>query len=315
MGPDGKCNAEHRETRAAVSIANDYLELVRAPAVLTVLGDTLAGGSAAGHALGGRRITLPLASACLYAGGMALNDYADRRIDARERPERPIPSGRISARNALTAAAALTVTGLGLSAAGGGRRALAVAVPLAASIWTYDLLAKNNAVSGALTMGACRALDVLLGAGSGHLRPALSAAGIMGGHTVAVTLLSRGEVHGTTTTTASGVAAGTGVLAGAVLAGAAASAGPGSRNRILAVLAATAAYATRCAPAQVRAARNPMASNALDATKAGIRAMIPLQTALTLRHGNAAAAGALLAVDLFGKVLRSRPRSRKLSES
>lgn len=293
-----------------MSQLSDYLELVRAPAVLTVLGDTVAGGSAAGHALGGRRILLPLASACLYAGGMALNDYADRETDARERPERPIPSGRITPNDALTAAAALTVAGLGLSAAGGGRRTLAVGLPLAAAIWTYDLLAKRHPVSGALTMGCCRALDVLMGAGSAHLRPALGAAGIMGGHTVAVTVLSRGEVTGTTTTTASGVAAGTGLLAGAVIAG---SAGP--RNQVLAVLAATAAYATRCAPAQVRAARNPVPRNALEATKAGIRAMIPLQTALTLRQGNVAAAAVLASVDLFGKALRSRPGKSRISES
>jgi 4-hydroxybenzoate polyprenyltransferase len=293
-----------------VSPVSNYLELVRAPAVLTVLGDTLAGGSAAGHALSGRRIVLPLASACLYAGGMALNDYADRDTDARERPERPIPSGRISARNALAAAAALTVAGLGLSAAGGGRRAFVVAVPLAACVWTYDLLAKNHPLSGALTMGSCRALDVLMGAGSGSLRAALPAAGVMGGHTVAVTLLSRGEVEGTTTTTASGVAVGTGLIAGAVVAGTA-----GPRSRILAVLAATAAYAARCAPAQVRAARNPAARNALEATKAGIRAMIPLQAALTLRHGNVAAAGVLASVDLFGKIMRARPRGRRVSES
>lgn len=287
---------------------NDYLELVRAPAVLTVLGDTLAGGSAAGHTLSGRRIVLPLASACLYAGGMALNDYADRGTDSRDRPERPIPSGRISAGNALTAAAALTVAGLGLSAAGGGRRAFAVGLPLAAAIWTYDLLAKHQAVSGALIMGTCRALDVLMGAGSGHLRPALGAAGIMGVHTAAVTLLSRGEVEGTTTATASGVAACTGLLAGAVLAGSA-----GSRNQGLAVLAATAAYTARCAPAQVRAARSPVARNALEATKAGIRAMIPLQAALTLRQGNVAAAGVLASVDLLGKILRSR--TLRISES
>lgn len=289
---------------------NDYLELVRAPAVLTVLGDTLVGGSAAGHALSGRRVVLPLASACLYAGGMALNDYADRGTDARERPERPIPSGRISARNALTAAAALTVAGLGFSAAGGGRRAFTVALPLAAAIWTYDLLAKRYAIPGAITMGSCRALDVLMGAGSGHLRPALAAAGIMGGHTVAVTLLSRGEVEGTTTATAAGVAAGTGLLASAVVAGSAV-----SSNQVFVVLAAAAAYAVRCAPAQVRAARNPVAKNALEATKAGIRAMVPLQTALTLRQGSVGAAGVLASVDLLGKVLRSRPRSSRISES
>ncbi|WP_323960053.1 SCO3242 family prenyltransferase [Arthrobacter sp. JZ12] len=293
-----------------MSILGDYLELVRAPAVLTVLGDTLAGGSAAGHRMGGRRLALPLASACLYAGGMALNDYADRETDARERPRRPIPSGRISARDALATATGLTVVGLALSAVGGGRRALAIGLPLAATIWTYDLAAKKYAVPGALTMGACRALDVLMGAGRGHLRPALSAAGIMGGHTVAVTLLSRGEVDGTTTTTASGVAAGTGLLAGAVAAGSA-----GTRRQVAAVVAASALYAARCAPAQVRAARNPEAINALEATKAGIRAMIPLQAALSLRSGNASAAAALALVDLTGKVLRSRPRSRRISES
>ena len=35
------------------------------------------------------------------AGGNVINDYFDRFIDAVNRPERPIPSGRISARNAL----------------------------------------------------------------------------------------------------------------------------------------------------------------------------------------------------------------------
>ncbi|WP_340699026.1 UbiA family prenyltransferase, partial [Cellulosimicrobium funkei] len=77
---------------------HDHLDLVRAPAVLSVVGDTLAGAAAAGHALTPRRALLPLASACLYAGGMALNDYADRHLDAVERPERPIPSGRVTER-------------------------------------------------------------------------------------------------------------------------------------------------------------------------------------------------------------------------
>jgi 4-hydroxybenzoate polyprenyltransferase len=65
----------------------------------------------------------------------------------------------------------------------------------------------------------------------------------------------------------------------------------------------------------VRAARNPAAKNALEATKSGIRAMIPLQAALTLRHGNVAAAGVLASVDLLGKILRSRPKSSRISES
>ena len=38
-----------------------------------------------------------LAMSLFYVGGMYLNDYFDRAIDARERPERPIPAGDISA--------------------------------------------------------------------------------------------------------------------------------------------------------------------------------------------------------------------------
>ncbi|MER1995930.1 MAG: SCO3242 family prenyltransferase [Arthrobacter sp.] len=293
-----------------MSSRGDYLELVRAPAVLTVLGDSVAGAAAAGRTMAGRRALMPLASACLYAGGMALNDYADRQLDAVERPERPIPSGRITARNALTAAAVLTAAGLGVCAAAGGRRAVAVGVPLAASIWAYDLAAKNHAVPGALAMGTCRALDVLMGAGADRVRPAIGSAVIMGGHTVAVTLLSRGEVNGTDTATASGVAVTTGVIAASVAAG---SAGPPARA--LAVLGAAAAYALRCGPAQIRAARNPAAGNALNATKAGIRAMVPLQAALAVRHGHPLAAGALLVVDLMGRIIRSRPTGRSVSES
>ena len=108
-----------------------YLQLVRAPAALTVLGDTVAGAAAAGKPLRGRRLLLPLSSAAFYWSGMALNDWADRELDATERPERPIPSGRVSPNQALAVAAGLTAAGIGLAAAAG-RDAVKVALPLAA---------------------------------------------------------------------------------------------------------------------------------------------------------------------------------------
>src|SRR5512143_1178807 len=82
-----------------------WLELVRPPNLFTVPGDVLAGAALAGIAM---RTMLTLASAVLislllYAAGLILNDYMDRRTDARERPERPIPSGRVSAAHALAA--------------------------------------------------------------------------------------------------------------------------------------------------------------------------------------------------------------------
>ena len=79
------------------------LELVRAPAALSVPGDTMARPPPRG-----RRPApgLALASVLMYWSGMALNDWADREADAVERPERPIPSGRVRPGAALGLAAA-----------------------------------------------------------------------------------------------------------------------------------------------------------------------------------------------------------------
>ncbi|KGM09847.1 UbiA family prenyltransferase, partial [Cellulomonas carbonis] len=147
--------------------ARDLAELVRLPAALTVPGDALVGmRSAAASVAGPSRpgdVALPAASVCLYWAGMALNDWADRDLDAVERPERPIPSGRVAPRTAFTLASGLTAAGLGLAAVAG-RRSVAVATALAATVWTYDLAARTTRV-GPAVMGAARGLDVLLGAG------------------------------------------------------------------------------------------------------------------------------------------------------
>ena len=176
-----------------MTTVGDVLELVRAPASLTVVGDAMAGGHAGGGRLAGRRWLLPLASVFLYSGGMALNDYADRRLDAVERPERPIPSGRIAPRRALGIAAACMAVGLGLAATGGGRRGLAVAVQLVGAIVSYNTVFKETA-AGPISMAACRGLDVMMGARGA--RAAVPAAAVLALHTAGVTAQSRGEVHG-----------------------------------------------------------------------------------------------------------------------
>ena len=80
-----------------VPTAADLAELVRLPAVLSVPGDVLVGAAASGQVGNvGRTAGLVASSSCLYLAGMALNDYADREVDAVERPGRPIPSGRVS---------------------------------------------------------------------------------------------------------------------------------------------------------------------------------------------------------------------------
>src|SRR4051812_1422919 len=97
-----------------------WLQLFRAPNLFTVPGDPLAGfllaygwthdGSAHLDARAGCAVA---ASLCLYAGGLVMNDLADAAEDRRDRPQRPIPSGSVPIRSALTACALLSVAGIG----------------------------------------------------------------------------------------------------------------------------------------------------------------------------------------------------------
>src|SRR4051794_10139688 len=74
-----------------------YLALLRPANVVTALADVLAGAAVAGEPWSASLPWLLASTACLYAGGVVLNDVADRTIDAAERPERPIPSGAVRA--------------------------------------------------------------------------------------------------------------------------------------------------------------------------------------------------------------------------
>jgi 4-hydroxybenzoate polyprenyltransferase len=87
---------------------------------------------------------------------MVLNDVFDLAIDRRERPERPLPSGRVSVPAAVTAVAVLFVAGELLLFLEGWRDALAGLV-LIALIVLYDAWHKGNPLSPVL-MGACRAM-------------------------------------------------------------------------------------------------------------------------------------------------------------
>ncbi len=102
------------------------------------------------------------ASSCLYLAGMVFNDVFDREIDAIERPNRPIPSGRISVRGAITFGTSLMLAGLVCSFASGSNTAI-VAGLLALCIVLYDGAAKST-IFGPLVMGTCRFLNVMLGA-------------------------------------------------------------------------------------------------------------------------------------------------------
>ena len=141
-----------------------WLQLLRLPAVFSALADIFAGWLLVHGAIeDGVRFGLLLgASASLYLAGMVFNDVFDRTLDAQERPERPIPSGRVAVRSAVTLGVVLVALGNAL-AAGAGMQSLLVAVILTGCIFAYDGLLKGTLI-GPVAMGACRSLNVVLGA-------------------------------------------------------------------------------------------------------------------------------------------------------
>jgi 4-hydroxybenzoate polyprenyltransferase len=276
----------------------DLVELVRAPAALSVPGDVVAGAAAA-RVLGPRTPALAGASVCLYWAGMAANDWADRNVDAVERPERPIPSGRVSPGLALGLAAGLTAAGVAVAGLVGGRRALAVAAPLAGTVWAYDLGGKDTAAGPAL-MAACRGLDVLLGASAGRLRTAVPAAMTVAAHTYTVTALSRHEVHGGDRQVPVATLAAT----AAVTLAAGVPRRAGARAGLAALLAGW--YAARYGATQARAAADPGAARMREAVVAGITGLPVLQGALVAGAGNVAGALAVAAAAPLGRRLARR---------
>lgn len=291
----------------------DLVSLVRAPAALTVPGDVLAGAASAGRPLGVRTAGLAAASVCLYWSGMALNDWADRHEDAVERPERPIPSGRVPPRTAFAVASGLTAAGVGIAALAGGRRALRVALPLAGTVWAYDLVAKRTP-AGPVAMATARALDVMLGAGGRGA--ALPAAALVGAHTLGVTLVSRGEVSGgrrEVPAAALALTAGTAVGAGftsQVRALSAPRRGGFLRTSRGALTRAglLATYATTTARPLVDAVREPSAGRMRRAVGAGILGLVPLQGALIARAG-----APFVGAALVGALPVARALTRKVS--
>lgn len=284
-----------------------WAELLRVSALFTVPGDALAGAASAGVRPNRGTALAVGASLCLYEAGMALNDWADRDEDARERPHRPIPSGRITPNAALTAAGALTATGL-LLAARAGRPTLALSTAVAASVWAYDLRLKQTA-AGPAAMGAARALDVLMGATASSVagapavpRGALLPAALLGAHTLAVTTVSRREVYGGSVGAPLAALGVTGVLGGVV----GRPRHPGAAAVVAGGLAAV--YAGTAGRGFLHAALNPSPQLTQRAVGGGIRAMIPFQAALAARGG---APGIGLAV--MGLVPLARKLAKKVS--
>ena len=131
----------------------------------TVWTNVFAGVALAGAATADVRLAILLVSLSLfYVGGMFLNDAFDSAFDAKARPERPIPSGQVSAVQVYIVGGGMLVVGVGLLAwAGYGIepftqwRPVLAGIALAAAITFYNWHHKDNPLSP-LVMGVCRLL-------------------------------------------------------------------------------------------------------------------------------------------------------------
>ncbi len=271
-----------------------YLELLRPPNVVTAIADVLAGYAVAGR---GHPRALPwliVATICLYAGGVVLNDFFDRDLDAIERPERPIPSGRVSATTAAVLGGALLAAGMA-AASQATSIAAGVAAAIAAFVLVYDARAKRHAIVGPLCMGTCRGLNLLLGVSA-------SAAALWGRwpiallslvYIAAVTTVSRGEVHGGRT----GVATFALISLALVLAGLAAVAAGSESGRIAGfVLVAVLAY--RVLPPYWQVRKNPQPGVIRRAVKTGVLSLVLLDSAIAASYAGPLYAAAVLATGL-----------------
>ncbi|MEM9030911.1 MAG: UbiA family prenyltransferase [Pseudomonadota bacterium] len=150
---------------SAVPSAGVLLSLGRVSNLPTVWTNTIAATVLAGGSLFDVRVPiLLLAMTLFYVGGMYLNDAFDAEIDARERPERPIPAGLISRQTVFTAGFAMLAAGILFLALVGlvfpgetGSAPMFAGLALAAAIIFYDWYHKANPLSP-VVMGLCRVL-------------------------------------------------------------------------------------------------------------------------------------------------------------
>ncbi|HIM31700.1 MAG TPA: hypothetical protein EYG57_19395 [Planctomycetes bacterium] len=146
----------------------DYLRLFRLPNVFTAIADTSMAFAVASVDVPNVAafLLLILATSLLYTSGMVLNDTFDFEQDLKERPDRPLPAGRIDRQTAKQLgismlAAGMVAAPIAIWLQGGNVISAAIFVGcLAATIYIYDAGGKRT-VAGPYMMGACRMLNIL----------------------------------------------------------------------------------------------------------------------------------------------------------
>ncbi|GAB3960825.1 UbiA family prenyltransferase [Spirosoma harenae] len=178
------------------------LSLTRPANLVTSVADVLAGMAIAGY-FSIENFALPpigwlcLATVGLYGGGVVFNDVFDAELDAIERPERPIPSGIVSKQAAISLGLFLLAIGIGASFLIN-QTAGFLAIGISAAALIYDRFGKHHNWLGPVNMGLCRGLNLLLGISilPDQVIPWAWVGLVPIVYIAAITMISRGEVHG-----------------------------------------------------------------------------------------------------------------------
>ncbi|MEH2421452.1 MAG: UbiA-like protein EboC [Nostoc sp.] len=263
-----------------------YLELIRPANIVTAWADILVGFAASGSGIIFIKLIngeasfailislawLLLATTGLYGGGIVFNDVFDAELDAKERPNRAIPSGRVSRQNASLLGSILFAIGI-IAAFQVSWLSAAIAIFIALASLLYDALAKHHPFFGPLNMGLCRGSNLLLGVSAVPAiigeRWYLALIPIL--YIAAITAISQGEVHGGKQIT--GVLA---LLLIAIVLTAVLALGFLGEYTAIAALPFAALLAIRILPNFIKAAREPVAGNIQTAVKVGVLSLIVL---------------------------------------
>ena len=142
--------------------------LIRPANIITAISDILAGSAIAGYFNElhtpsiSKLILLVLSTSCLYAGGIVFNDIFDLNVDRSERPERPLPNGEISLKNAQIFGITLFISGILFSFLVQFQSGI-IAILTSLMALIYDRYTKDYLIVGSLNMGFCRGLNLILG--------------------------------------------------------------------------------------------------------------------------------------------------------
>jgi 4-hydroxybenzoate polyprenyltransferase len=266
-----------------------YLQLMRPANIITAWADILLGYAAASPVTGGINnldiitlTTLILATTGLYGGGVVFNDICDAALDAVERPERPIPNGRVSLTGAIALGTALLLVGI-IAAAMVSNLSAILASIVAVTALLYDKYGKHRTFLGPLNMGACRSANLLLGVSA--IPEAVSnrwyLAVIPVVYIAAITAISRGEVRGGNKTTGIIAIALIGIVISSIL-----GLGLLPEYSLLITLPFLALFTALVLPPFIKAALTPSPELIQTAVKAGVLSLIVLDATIAAGFAN-----------------------------